>query len=242
MPEGPFLINEESFQQAWISAAKKLEVFQWEIKNLMVTIQDSTLFSKALHQKFTKFAEDNDILNPKAVAYTIFPHKLYQTYGDAERLFVAYNRPRGFYERIKRPHEWGTYFRRMTHYEKTSNVENQLFNVINAINIRERISSSAYTVVIQKPGGETIRPLGGPCLNYLAIQLDRSKNKLGILAVYRNHDFFVRAYGNYWGLCNLINFMAKETNFSSGHLTCVSSHVYLNGNKRNFKRLLDSLP
>lgn len=129
----------------------------------------------------------------------------------------------------------------MTHYENTSNVENQLFNIINAINTRERISSSAYTIVIQKPGGETVRPLGSPCLNYLAIQLDREEDNLGILAVYRNHDFFVRAYGNYWGLCNLTNFMARETGFSPGPLTCVSSHAYLKGSKRNFKRFLDSL-
>jgi hypothetical protein len=55
---------------------------------------------------------------------------------------------------------------------------------------------------------------------------------LGVLAVYRNHDFLQKAYGNYWALCNLLCFLAKETNTIAGPLTCVSSHAYVEGKQR----------
>lgn len=245
MPESPVLIIKQSFQEAWIAAAKKLEQSNWEIHNLMVTIQNSTLFDKQLDRRFIDFAEKNNLIKPKDVAYTIFPHNLYDIWcEDATKLFEEYNKKRGLYDRLrKRPHRgWGTYFRRMTHYHLgVGNIENQLDNILKAINSRERISKAAYTIVIQKPGGETIRPLGGPCLNYLTIQLQSNPKKLGILALYRNHDFLERAYGNYWGLCNLIHFMATETDFYPGSLTCVSSHAYVAAKKRTLKMFVDSL-
>ncbi|MCJ7504472.1 MAG: hypothetical protein MUP80_15640, partial [Acidobacteriia bacterium] len=108
---------------------------------------------------------------------------------------------------------------------------------------REYLSKAAYTVLIQKPGGETVRPLGGPCLNYIAVQTEQGQAgrplTLALLAVYRNHDFLERAYGNYWGLCNLLMFLAKEVGGLPGPLTCVSSHAYVAGKKRELKQLVE---
>lgn len=137
----------------------------------------------------------------------------------------------------------GTYFRRMTHYDGGGAPVNQLENIISALTTRENVTKAALTVVIQKPGSETTRPLGGPCLNYLAIQAERNEQTtLGMLAVYRNHDFLQKAYGNYWGLCNLLCFLAKETNTIAGPLTCVSSHAYVEGKQRRaLRRFLEGL-
>jgi thymidylate synthase len=148
------------------------------------------------------------------------------------------------FERIQnRKRGWGSYFRRMTNYEsEAGRIENQLENIIRAIETRTYTSTAAYTIVIQKPGGETIRPRGGPCLNYIAVQLERGHSiQLGLLAVYRNHDFLERAYGNYWGLCNLASFIATETETTCGPLTCISSQAYVGGNKAALKSLVDSI-
>ena len=51
-------------------------------------------------------------------------------------------------------------------------VVNQLEKIITAIRNRESQSKAAYTLVIQNPGGETVQPLGGPCLNYVAVQIE----------------------------------------------------------------------
>jgi thymidylate synthase len=130
----------------------------------------------------------------------------------------------------------------MTHYDKAGAVVNQLDTIIRAVRTRANVNTAAYTVLIQNPGGETVRPLGGPCLNYIAVQLDTSPQlTLGLLAVYRNHDFLERAYGNYWGLCNLLRFLAAEVGAAPGPLTCVSSHAYVPDRKVALRQLVDSL-
>lgn len=119
---------------------------------------------------------------------------------------------------------------------------NQLENIINALTMRANVSKAALTIVIQRPGGETTRPLGGPCLNYLAVQAERNTDTtLGLLAVYRNHDFLQKAYGNYWGLCNLLRFLAKETKTIAGPVTCISSHAYVEKHKPALKAFVDAI-
>lgn len=220
----PILINQSSFQVAWKEAASILKNKDWEIRNLVVYIADPTLFNCHFHKKFSVFCSLNSVLSPKDVAYTIFPHKLYRFRGSADKLFDAYNRDGGLYQRLqRRPRKgWGTYFRRMTHYEIGGIPQNQLYNIIHAINDRQKIHKAAYTILIQKPGGETVRPRSGPCLNYLAVQMEPARQGplIGLLGVYRNHDFLERAYGNYWALCNLTCFLARETNSMPGPLTC----------------------
>jgi hypothetical protein len=215
----------------------------WELRNLVVQVKDPALLDQAIHARVSGFARREKLLSPKAVAYTIFPDRFYRQRGNAEALFDGYNRQRGLYDRLKT--RWGTYFRRMTKYETTDGEVNQLRAIIGALRAREAVDKAAYTMIIQKPGSETIRHLGGPCLNYLAIQAERTDHDggtaLGLLAVYRNHDFLRRAYGNYWGLCNLIGFLANEVGATPAPLTCISSHAYVDGKKVALKRFVGGL-
>jgi hypothetical protein len=241
----PILINHSSFQVAWKEAAAILKNKGWEIRNLVVHIADPTLFDCHFHKEFSEFCSLNSVLGPKDVAYTIFPHKLYRSRGSADKLFEAYNREGGLYQRLQRlPRKgWGTYFRRMTHYEIGGIPQNQLYNIIHAINERQKIHKAAYTILIQQPGRETVRPRSGPCLNYLAVQMEPTRQGplIGLLGVYRNHDFLERAYGNYWALCNLICFLARETNSRPGPLTCISSHAYIDKHKGPLSDFLSTL-
>jgi hypothetical protein len=238
----PVRVVADDFQRAWLDVVRKLMSAHWELNNVVVHIRNVTAMDQGFHGTMESFAKTQAILGPKHVAYTIFPHRLYDG-KDAAGLFTAYNKRRGFFDRIKTG--WGTYFRRMTNYEGMNGTVNQLGNIISAIRDREKLSKAAYTVVIQNPGGETIRPLGGPCLNYLAVQAESTPGNqpmtLGLLAVYRNHDFLERAYGNYWGLCNLIRFLAREVEGSPGPLTCVSSHAYVSEKKTALKAFVEGL-
>jgi thymidylate synthase len=237
----PISVVRNNFQAAWLEAVRQLMDSHWELRNLVIHIKDPSAMDQTFHQKIESFSRAQSILGPKHVAYTIFPYKLYARKGNATDLFITYNKPSGLFDRIKTG--WGTYFRRMTNYEEAGGIVNQLDNIISAIRDRDNISKAAYTVVIQKPGGETIRPLGGPCLNYIAFQVDAKKVNqpvtLGLLAVYRNHDFLERAYGNYWGLCNLLRFLSKEVGGIPGPLTCVSSHAYVSNKKVALKTLVE---
>lgn len=241
----PFTVRQESFQYAWVEAVRILRENKWELRNLTVHIQNPCILDTGLNQILFEFARENNILTPKQVAYTIFPHGLYESYRSADDLFSAYNRPRGFFDRIKRRHgvRWGTYFRRMTSYEMDNTVINQLKTIIDAVNTRDKIHKATYTIIIQRPKGETTAPRGGPCLNFLVVQLEPTPRQktLGLLCLYRNQDFLKRAYGNYWGLCNLLNFLASETNSLPGPLTCLVSHAYVEGKKLSLENLLNAI-
>jgi len=239
----PVRIVSDDFQNAWLEVTKRLMVSNWELRNLVVQIKNPSVLDQVFQDKMEAFAKAQGILSPKHVAYTIFPHGLYQWKGNAAGLFKAYNKERGLFDRIGG--SWGTYFRRMTNYDGSNGTVNQLDNIIRAIKNRRNLLKAAYTVVIQTPGVETVRPLGGPCLNYIAIQAEPGSlgqpPTLGLLAVYRNHDILKRTYGNYWGLCNLLRFLAKEINGTPGPLTCVSSHAYVDDKKTALKRLVKVL-
>ena len=243
MINAPVTVVSDDFQKAWLEAVKRLMASRWELRNLVVQIKDPSVLGDPFHEKIEAFAEAQGILGPKHVAYTIFPDRLYQSKGSAAALFTAYNRQGGFFDRVKTG--WGTYFRRMSSYEGSKGMVNQLGNIIAAIRGRSILSKAAYTVVVQHPGGETMRPMGGPCLNYIALQAEPGQAgqpmTLGLLAVYRNQDFLERAYGNYWGLCRLIVFLAKEVDGIPGPLTCVSSHAYVAGKKTALRELLAEL-
>jgi len=242
MINGPMQVVADSFQHAWLDVVNQLESAHWELNNVVAHIRNITAMDQGFHSDMESFAEDQAILGPKHVAYTIFPHGLYRG-KDAEGVFEAYNRPGGFYDRKKT--RWGTYFRRMTSYKVKNERVNQLKNIIDAIRDRETLNKAAYTVTLQYPGKETIRKMGGPCLNYLAIQAKPARGNspmtLGLMAVYRNHDFLQRAYGNYWGLCNLIGFLAREVGGRPGPLTCVSSHAYVSEKKTALRSLKEVL-
>jgi hypothetical protein len=230
----PITIIQESFQKAWLEVVMLLIRSHWELRNLVVQIKNPGLIDADFNKRVDEFAKIQNLLPSKHVAYTIFPHGLYRHGKNADAVFKKYNRENGLYDRLHhRSRDWGTYFRRMTNYETRNGPVNQVGNIINAIKNRDKISKAAYTIIIQNPGGETIRPLGGPCLNYMAIQAEPGEPiGLGLLAVYRNHDFLERAYGNYWGLCNLLAFIVREIGGTICPLTCISSHAFI-ANKKN---------
>lgn len=222
----PPVVAHASFHHAWLAAARALVGHGEPLRNLMVQVLDPLAFEEEFHAKFDEFTRSAHLLPVKDVAYTIFPHGLYDRVGSGAKLYDQYNRPRGFYDRVKT--SWGTYFRRMTAYQpdKAHPPVNQLKNVIDKIKSRKAVFTAADHITIAYPGSETVRDRGAPCLNHIWVQPEANPRRLGLLAVYRNHDFLQKAYGNYWALNNLLRFMCVETGFQPGVLTCVSSHAY----------------
>lgn len=243
MSDVPQLVVATSFQEGYIAACRHLMGRGWTARNLVVYIADPTALDQSLHQRVVEFARQHALHNPKNVAYSIFPWRLYERQGNIDCLLVRYLGARGLYERLRRlsPGMWGTYFYRMTAYPAADGPVNQLANVIKAIRSRSTVCRAAYTLVIPVPGGENVRRRGSPCLNYIAVQLEGGEaRRASLLAVYRNHDFLERAYGNYWGMCLLLRFLARETGFCTGSVTCVSSHAYVPRLRRELRVLISS--
>jgi len=245
MIDRPIPIVADSFHTAWIAAAREVQSRCWQCQNLVVQVTDPARFDDDIHEACCTFAKDLQVLSPKDVAYTIFPHGLCRRRRSRKALYAAYNRIGGLYERTMNrvPHSWGTYFRRMICYETTTGPVNQLEQIISAMRSDERVFKGAFTLVLQMPGGETKRRRGGPCLNYIAVQrTEGNSGEVGLLCVYRSHDFLERTLGNYWGLCNLLMFIAKETSSKPGPLTCISSLAFVPSHKVEFRKFLSTLP
>lgn len=237
------MIENACFQDAWLSAVGELSVQHWEAHNVIVYISNVNAIKEDFHNKYSDFCAHIGIKGPKDVAYTIFPYKYARKFETPDDLFQSYNKK--FVPRLKRMknYGWGTYFQRMTDYDEDG-TKNQLLNIINAINDRVRYSKAAFTIVIHKPGGETIRPRGGPCLMYIAVQIckdHKDKPQISFLAVYRNHDFLERAYGNYLGLINLLKFVANATGLEAGSLTCISSHAYVDRYRTELQKFMGAM-
>lgn len=238
----PYVIEAESFQQAWYRACGYLLAHGGEAWNLTTHTRDPVVLDDAFHHAYASFCSELHLLAPRHVAYTIFPAGLARG-RSAQALSTDFNRPGGFYDRVYRKlGRWGTYFRRMTHYSTNGQPVNQLLTIIRAISERENSYKAAYSIVIQCPGWETAGPRGHPCLNYLAFQVVPGSTPLvHLLAVYRNHDFTERAYGNYQGLGQLLSFVAGQTDMHTGTLTCYSSHAEISRHRRALRELLADL-
>jgi len=240
----PTLIVASSFQEVWAQALLKLKASHWEMWNLVVQISCPSVIDLEIQGNVMHFAQQHRLITPVQVAHTIFPYKLYKHSTSRDMLYKKYWR----YFKFTRtqPHRgWGTYFERMIRYSpdgNNSHAVDQLSNIIDAINERNTNYGAAYVVVIPYPQKESKRKMGAPCLNYLTVQVETGeiqKYRINLLAVYRNHDFLERAYGNYLGLCKLLEYIAAETNSEVGKLTCISSHAYVPNYKRELISLAD---
>jgi hypothetical protein len=61
---------------------------------------------------------------------------------------------------------------------------------------------------------------------------------LELVAVYRNHDYFNKALGNFIGLSRLLGFIARETNRRPTRLVCHSVRAYFETSKQDMLALL----
>ena len=129
----------------------------------------------------------------------------------------------------------GTYFERMVAWPGPGDAEfNQLDQAVRRLrSARDRghLRGHEYEIGLAMPADEVAVPVlvagkdrntrGFPCLSHLSFSL--LHGAVNLLAVYRSHDFISRAYGNYLGLGRVLQFVAHESGFPAGELTCVSA-------------------
>lgn len=239
-----FMIEAPNVSIAWLKGIKHLLGCGGECFNLIVQIANPTELETPIHEAYEQLVASHGLLTIKQVTYTVFPHSLYidpPVAKDASKLFDVYNRRNGIFDRLQQRYpgkmRWGSYFRRMTHYRGLDKgghavTTNQLQRIIKMLRERGRMYKAAYTISIGIPPVDGRRIMGGPCLNYMALQLDSPK-VLNLLAVYRNHDFIQRTYGNYLALGYLMEFLCEQTGYTLGTLTCVSSHASIKNLSRS---------
>ena len=241
----PIIICEDSFQTTWAKAIIALSDNHWKVWNLVVQINCPNLFNENNNNLLIQFAKMYNLIPPKDVAHTIFPQTFYKGNVPREKLYKKYWK--FFAWSRKRPNSgWGTYFERMINYSTLEKGVDQLGRIIDNINSRHTNYGASYNIIIPYPHRELNQIMGAPCLGYITIQVEYSttskdRKRINTLAVYRNHDFEKRAYGNYMGLCNLLKYISYETNSEIGMLTCVSSRASVTNHKTQLLNIANSI-
>lgn len=159
---------------------------------------------------------------------SVVANVLFPTIGNPGNRADLYRRHAELLRRARRRRKlhssWGsTYFERLLDFNGSGN---QLDGAIRAFNQWRNHPKAAVVMHLSCPTSDSLRPRGSPCLQYLQLLYSES-NALDLVAVYRNHDFLKKAFGNFIGLGRILRFLSRETGIQSGRIVCHSCRAYV---------------
>ncbi len=227
-------IDAPDMRTAWTSALRLLMQSSPRY-SLLVNISDPCLVPER-----DLLALDPQLFSSRAkplldVAATIFPQRRPHDPSDAHQFLNAKLKA---YKRWKRrsPTTWGTYFGRLVSFGDSE--LNQLMRCINALNGWAQSQRAALTLHLASPEYDKPRAQGQPCWHFGEF-LREGDDTLSLLAVYRSHDYFLKALGNFIGLSRLLKFVSHHTEMKVGRLICVSSYATLGCSKHVAREMLE---
>ncbi len=222
---------------AWLRAVNHVDALDGhQSRNIVIEVEDPIVESetgKAVRDLLDKFLIASRLKDTRSTANLIFPQGIYSRHGNPE----FYARYAKIFPRLKRG-SWGTYFNRMMTGSTVGHGENRLRNLVGKI-AREAVADVTHGNALELPitgvdadistydaGRDENRLIGGPCLSHLSFKLV-NKTTLDLTAIYRNHYYIQRLYGNLVGLGWLMKFVADETGVNLGGLTVISTHAII---------------
>lgn len=192
----------------------------------------------------TDFLRSVGFDSPKTVANTLFPSALYHPeLGQPKARERLYELAAAGYKVGRRDprNSSGTYFLRLISCPSPLGGDvNQLEEVITRL--EKELSNagalgSAYELGIVHAGespefsgdlrvrvpGRDRRRIGFPCLSHISLTF--LNGQLHLSALYRHQYFISRAYGNYLGLAQLLEFICRETKCEPGEVSCIATQA-----------------
>lgn len=245
------LFQHRGLVAAWLDAANHLASrSSLEDQNLVLEISDPlsmTTEEKAVLDKVDYALRQNiEELTIDTVASTIFPIGVYLR---NERT-VFYEKFIGLMAEGKANGTWGTYALRMMKRISGSGKKaiqlnpleilvQKLANAREGRKLKSQYELSVVDIIedvlpfhdvgaelpIYDPAKDAKKVSGYPCLSHVTFKL--VNDRVHLTAIYRSHYYGTRALGNLVGLSQLLWFVAKESGFSVGTLTCISTHAEL---------------
>lgn len=208
-----------------------------EVFSLFTTIEQPAIFDAAWlrsHSPRRRGLAGDDMND---VVKTIFPHDLAQRFPIRADLYREYLRRHDRAMNFARNRgAWGTYFERLARFPDHPDT-NQLETVIQKLSTWQRRSGSSLVFHLSTPARDTPRTRGGPCWQFGEV-VWHPGNRLDLVVVYRNHDFYNKALGNFIGLGQLLNFICVASGKRVGRLLCHSVHAYNGGTVEGLRTLV----
>lgn len=170
------------------------------------------------------------------VVDTIFPHSLHVRYPQRNEFYNAYLILHKRAMRWQRNRtRWGTYFARLISFGSVAPV-NQLERVIEKLTNWDQRNTTALVFHLSAPSLDSPRTRGGPCWHFGEI-IWRKDDIIDLVVVYRNHDYFNKALGNFIALGQLLEFIACASGKIPGKIVCHSVHAYSEKSSGYLKKL-----
>lgn len=239
----------ERIVPAWLDAARSLAATPDRTdRNFVLEIASPTMLAgddvATIRAVDVELRRTEDSIGVYTVAATIFPQRMYLRHGRP----AFYDRFLAVMKKGQKPKTWGTYAMRMM--ERINPRTREAFNPIDTIVTKlqktktDRKIRSAYELGLHEavdvlenevggelpiyaPSSDGGRATNIPCLSHLSFKLDPERDTIDLTAVYRSHHYGRRALGNLIGLSQLQAFVAGESGYSPGVLTCVSTLAHL---------------
>lgn len=227
--------------EVWLRAVEHLAQQRGhEEFNLVVVVNPGDEIP-AVRQVLNLCLERHGLQTVETVANTLFPWALFLMSQDRHELYQRYERLVPTLRRFWRNNR-GTYFERIISWNgEWGKKMNQLEAVVGKLK-RPTSDKCVYEISIYDPRADSrlSHMMRFPCLSHISFKLDRHSGLLHAVALYRNHYYFQRAYGNLVGLSAMQNFIAKEAKLRVGELVCHSTHAEIDAlSKREIGELTE---
>ncbi|MCA4158019.1 hypothetical protein [Priestia megaterium] len=236
------VIRGANVSDAWKQAIKHLVQNGKDDYNLIVEIENPTLDDKTIRNQFNEVLFSMKDQTIETVANTIFPFGMNDKSKDR---FDFYQRFQRVYPTLRRVPEnsKGTYFGRLVEWnygkgETFNQVEHTILKLARE-NHNGRGIRVMYEMSIYDPDLDKNNQMGFPCMSFISVKI--RDGFIDLTAIYRNQYFVQKAYGNYLGLGRLLEFIAYESGYKMGKLTCIATHAALGTIKPrdNYKKMLE---
>lgn len=231
----PLVVSGANPQKAWQAASAEI-IRHREVFNLFTEIEmPYDLDSDWLKQHCPRSRSlGREML--RDVVDTIFPVRLAQRYPDRDVLYAQYLKRHDRAMRMRRNRSvWGTYFERLIRFPESET--NQLETVINKLRTWRVRSTTGLVFHLSTPAVDGPRTRGGPCWHFAEL-LWNANNSVDLVVVYRNHDFFNKALGNFIALGQLLKFICDASGKQTGRVLSHSIHAYNGGSVRGLRELM----
>lgn len=228
------VVEETTSFGAW-QAGALLIIKNGSLKNLITTIHDPCsidldwLDQRSPHKVISSADNIRDVIN------TIFPERLRARTTTRSELYTKYHERHRRAKKMRGRTAWGTYFERLTSFPPTG--VNQLERAIEKLNTWPQRNMTGLVFHLSCPTIDAPRTRGGPCWQFAEI-LWNADGTLDLVVVYRNHDFFNKALGNFIGLGYLLKFICDQSKKLPGKLICHSCHAFSDGTLKALRQII----
>lgn len=237
------VIRGENVTEAWKKSINHLlQKNGHQEYNLIVEVENPTRDDIETRKRFNELLIRMDYQSVETVSNTIFPYGMWKKSDNRSNFYERFIKVYPILRKIS-ANSKGTYFGRLVQWSYgTDKCFNQIENSINKLE-REKNNGRGirvmYEMSIYDPALDNNNQMGFPCMSFMSIKV--RNGFVDLTAIYRNQFFVQKAYGNFLGLGRLLEFIANESGYNVGKLTCIATHADLEPlrPKANFIKMVE---